>query len=71
MPIYEYSCQDCGKQFEKFLRSSTNQDAVECPYCHSTNVQKGFSTFGMGGFSTRGSGLSTSAPAPSCSVGST
>jgi len=35
MPIYEYHCQDCGQQFEKFLRSSNNQDAVECPHCHS------------------------------------
>ena len=71
MPIYEYRCQDCGRKFEKFLRSSSNEDAVECPHCHSTRVHKGFSTFGMGGFSTRGSGLRSSAPAPSCSTGST
>jgi len=71
MPIYEYHCQDCGQQFEKFLRSSTNQDAVECPHCHSTRVQKAFSVFGMRGFNSRGSGLRPSAPAPSCSTGHT
>jgi putative FmdB family regulatory protein len=71
MPIYEYRCQDCGKQFEKFLRSSTNQNAVECPYCHSNRVQKAFSVFGVGGGAKGGLGLSTSAPASSCSTGST
>ncbi|MDY7041050.1 MAG: zinc ribbon domain-containing protein [Chloroflexota bacterium] len=71
MPIYEYHCEDCGQQFEKFVRSSTSNDAIECPHCHSTNVQKGFSTFGMGGSSMKGGGLRNFGPSPSCSTGST
>lgn len=41
MPIYEYRCDVCGEQFEKLFRSiaslSTN---IECPACHSTQVQR-------------------------------
>jgi len=70
MPIYEYHCQNCGKQFEKFLRSSTNRDTVECPHCHSTCVQKAPSLFGMGGFSNGNIGLRSN-PTPSCNTGHT
>ena len=31
MPIFEYACQDCGKQFETLVRSDT---VPECPACH-------------------------------------
>lgn len=37
MPIYEYACQDCGKEFEALVRSST---VPECPSCHSTQLAK-------------------------------
>ena len=70
MPIYEYRCQQCGKQFEKLVRSSSDQNQVECPYCHSSQVQKAFSVFGLGGIN-KGLSLNTSAPAPSCNTGST
>lgn len=32
MPIYEYHCQACGKNFEK-LRSYKGRDLVSCPDC--------------------------------------
>ncbi|MBC7250825.1 MAG: zinc ribbon domain-containing protein [Anaerolineae bacterium] len=70
MPIYEYRCQQCGQQFEKFVRSSSDQNKVECPYCHSTQVKKEFSVFGLGS-SNKGLGLNTSTPTPSCNTGST
>jgi len=70
MPIYEYRCQQCGQQFEKLVRSSSAQNNVECPYCHSTQVKKEFSVFGLGG-RDKGLSFNTSAPAPSCNTGST
>lgn len=43
MPIFEYSCNSCGKEFETLVRGST--PAPECPACHGTGLQKKMSTF--------------------------
>jgi putative FmdB family regulatory protein len=48
MPIYEYTCQDCGAPFEKFIRSITAQVEVRCPNCGSSQIKKGWSVFGTG-----------------------
>jgi putative FmdB family regulatory protein len=71
MPIFEFICTECGQHFEELVRSSTSADEVICPFCASSQVKKQLSTF-----ATRVSGgsLSTrfaSAPASSCSTGST
>ena len=42
MPIYEYHCNGCGKEFEALVRSSTTP---ECPACHSTQLDKKLSVF--------------------------
>jgi putative FmdB family regulatory protein len=42
MPIYEYACLDCGRQFETLVRSGT---VPECPKCHSTQLDKQLSVF--------------------------
>jgi putative FmdB family regulatory protein len=47
MPIYEYTCNECGEDFEKLV-SGTNPD-VSCPKCISKNITKKFSLFGMSG----------------------
>ncbi len=38
MPIYEYSCQDCGHQFETLVRNQN--DRPHCPSCTSENLSK-------------------------------
>ncbi|MCB0154375.1 MAG: zinc ribbon domain-containing protein [Anaerolineae bacterium] len=41
MPIYEYRCQSCGQQFEKFFRSMRQVAAeVRCPACQGNEVQR-------------------------------
>jgi putative FmdB family regulatory protein len=35
MPIYEYSCRDCGAEFEKLIGA---QAAVACPSCQGGRV---------------------------------
>ena len=42
MPIYEYACQDCGREFETLVRSDT---VPACPQCHSTQLDKRLSVF--------------------------
>lgn len=42
MPIYEYDCQDCGRDFEQLVRSDT---VPECPQCQSTHLEKRLSVF--------------------------
>lgn len=37
MPIYEYSCQKCGRDFEELVFDET---PPTCPYCGSNDTQK-------------------------------
>ena len=52
MPIYEFKCEDCGKEFEKFVVSFSQIDSVKCPECGSGNVKKKVSACSVGGSST-------------------
>jgi len=45
MPIYEYTCAQCGNEFEKLVFRQT--EAVNCPACTGQDVKKKFSVFGM------------------------
>jgi putative FmdB family regulatory protein len=45
MPIYEYRCQGCGKDFEKYLPRV--ESAAACPSCASSQVTRKLSVFGM------------------------
>ncbi|MFQ5601997.1 MAG: FmdB family zinc ribbon protein [bacterium] len=47
MPIFEYTCSDCGSHFEK-LQWSNDSEGIECPSCTGANVNKLFSRFGVG-----------------------
>ena len=40
IPIYEYTCQDCGNDFELLVRGS---DTPACPGCESTDLERQFS----------------------------
>jgi putative FmdB family regulatory protein len=42
MPIYEYACQDCGREFEALVRADT---VPACPACQSTLLKKQLSVF--------------------------
>jgi putative FmdB family regulatory protein len=37
MPLYEYSCRDCEHSFETLVFDS---EAVECPECHSDQLER-------------------------------
>lgn len=46
MPIFEYACGDCGREFEVFV---TAERAPECPGCKGTKLAKMPSSPGMVG----------------------
>ena len=51
MPIYEYRCRACGKDFEKYVHGPST--AVACPGCDGVDVTRKLSVFGLrsdGGF---------------------
>lgn len=37
MPLYEYACRECDKQFELLVRG---QEQPQCPECESTRLEK-------------------------------
>lgn len=42
MPIYEYRCADCRREFEALVRSSSEP---ACPHCGSRRLDKLLSVF--------------------------
>ena len=45
MPIYEYQCASCGKDFEILVRNSST--VLEWPACSGTELRKKLSAFAM------------------------
>ena len=46
MPIFEYTCSNCGHKFEKLILSASRERQLKCPECSSGDVQKAISLFG-------------------------
>ena len=40
MPIYEYRCKECSKDFEQLFRSFTSPIIPQCPSCRSREVDR-------------------------------
>ncbi len=41
MPVYDYLCNDCHKEFEKVLTLNEHDHGqVRCPHCGSGNVEQ-------------------------------
>jgi putative FmdB family regulatory protein len=51
VPIFEYLCEECSDRFEKLVG---REEQIECPVCHSQQVVKQYSRFGMAGSSSKG-----------------
>jgi len=64
MPIFEFECLNCGKEFETILPRDFTE--VNCPACEGQEVKKLLSLFG---FRSKGSGadIGTSGSSSSCS----
>jgi putative FmdB family regulatory protein len=58
MPIFEYACQDCGREFEAFVTAAR---VPACPACQGVNLARQLSRPGMVGVSS-GTPAASSAP---------
>ena len=46
MPVYEYTCNNCKKDFSRVLTLKEYEaGSVECPHCKSKNVEQRPATF--------------------------
>ncbi|MFZ6030046.1 MAG: FmdB family zinc ribbon protein [Chloroflexota bacterium] len=45
MPLYEYHCNDCAKEFEKMVRFSEANQNPPCPACEGRDTRKKISSF--------------------------
>jgi len=48
MPIYEFLCKKCRKQFEALVSIGREKD-ISCKNCGNGNLEKLVSSFGIGG----------------------
>lgn len=48
MPMYQFSCRDCGQGFEKKLRMSQASSQQNCPSCGSEDTKKVFGAIAIG-----------------------
>ncbi|CAN2042339.1 Zinc ribbon domain-containing protein [Candidatus Magnetomoraceae bacterium gMMP-15] len=63
MPIYEYHCNKCNKNFEFLV---FGDDEIFCPSCNSKDVNRMLSTCGFVSKGSSGKTVSSSASASSC-----
>ena len=63
MPIFEYTCRDCGKAFEELVLGQ--EEAVVCPHCGSAKTEKLMSCCRskVGGGHDSGDAIGSAAPA--------
>lgn len=45
MPLYEFVCSHCSKEFELLVRSAAWKGEAACPRCGSKNLSKKLSVF--------------------------
>jgi len=48
MPIYEFKCNKCGKNFEQLIFSSDEEEKLACPSCGERDTCRLMSLFSSG-----------------------
>ncbi len=45
MPLYEFTCLDCGAEFESLVRKASETADVRCPACDGKKLEEKVSSF--------------------------
>lgn len=68
MPIYEYHCEQCEREFEALV--IRRDEPVQCPQCHSQHLKKLISAHAVGsGAPETACGAAPCSPTPMCGSG--
>jgi putative FmdB family regulatory protein len=59
MPLFEFECLDCGRNFEKLVFKASQDQDLTCPACGSSKLEEKISTFSSA--SSSKAGVSSSA----------
>jgi putative FmdB family regulatory protein len=51
MPLYEFTCEECGTTFEELVGAGLDGLGVTCPECGSEEIEKLVSRFASAGTS--------------------
>ena len=60
MPLFEFHCPLCDKDFEELVRSADDASSVACPHCGKTGASRKLSVFAAHGAATPTNGASFS-----------
>jgi putative FmdB family regulatory protein len=63
MPLFEYTCADCGKSFELLMREGVTP---VCPACRGERVEKQLSAFAVGAGAPKASPMPAGGPCAGC-----
>ncbi len=63
MPIFEYICKECNREFEALVYGS---EKAECPACHSKKLEPRLSVFAVATKGSNASPMSSAGPCGSC-----
>ena len=63
MPLFEYSCTQCGKRFEVLVRAGVTP---ACPACQSQSVEKQLSVFAVGAAPPKAAPMPAGGPCQGC-----
>ena len=63
MPVYEFVCNECKREFEELVMSKN--EVIECPSCGSRDARKLMSAFAVTGSARKASASSCGTCKPS------
>jgi putative FmdB family regulatory protein len=64
MPIYTFSCKDCGEKFDLLVGVTAEKEELRCKRCASKKITREISDFSVGKSSDSGCG--SSCPGGTC-----
>lgn len=68
MPIYEYTCAQCGERFERLTAARAKDAPGACPSCGSEATERVPSSFALGRPSKPGASCTSCCPGGTCGL---